>query len=66
MLQALREVGGVDAVNLVRREEPTPEIRAMLDSWPTQFDDSMALQLGFAPDQPFRDTVQDFADSLKI
>lgn len=65
MLQALKEVGGDEAVKLVRREEPTPEIKAMLDSWPTQFDDSKALGLGFVPDQPFRDTVQDFANTLK-
>ncbi|KID84905.1 NAD(P)-binding domain protein [Metarhizium guizhouense ARSEF 977] len=65
MLQALRNVGGDEAVRLVRREEPTAAIRAMLDSWPTQFDDAKALRLGFVPDQPFQDTVQDFADSLK-
>ncbi|KID60042.1 D-erythronate dehydrogenase [Metarhizium brunneum] len=65
MLQVLRNVGGDEAVRLVRREEPTAAIRAMLDSWPTQFDDAKALRLGFVPDQPFQDTVQDFADSLK-
>ncbi|OAQ69627.1 nucleoside-diphosphate-sugar epimerase [Pochonia chlamydosporia 170] len=66
MLQALQDIGGQDALKLVRREEPTPDIRNMLNSWPTQFDVSKALALGFVPDQPFRDTVQDFADSLKF
>ncbi|KAK2611987.1 hypothetical protein QQS21_001952 [Conoideocrella luteorostrata] len=64
MLQALEDVGGKEAVELVRREEPSPEIRAMLDSWPSQFDVSKALGLGFVPDQPFLDTVRDFAGSL--
>lgn len=65
MLQALREVGGEEAVRLVKRETPTPEIKGMLDSWPVRFDVSKALGLGFQPDQPFKGAVQDFADSLK-
>ncbi|GAB7364044.1 hypothetical protein MBLNU230_g4600t1 [Neophaeotheca triangularis] len=65
MLQALREVGGEEAVKLVKREKASPEIKAMLDSWPIRFDVSRALSLGFSPDQPFKGAVQDFADSLK-
>ena len=65
MLQALRDVGGEEAVRLVRREDATPEIKAMLDSWPYEFDISRALAIGFVPDQAFRDTVEDFARSLK-
>ncbi|QIW98721.1 hypothetical protein AMS68_004239 [Peltaster fructicola] len=65
MLQALKDVGGDKAVSLVKREQPTAEIKSILDSWPVRFDVSKALSLGFKADQPFKDTVQDFADSLK-
>ena len=65
MLDALREVGGEDAVKLVKREKPTPEIKAMLDSWPITFDVSKALGLGFVADQNFKGAVEDFAASLK-
>lgn len=65
MMQALREVGGEEAYRLVRREAPTPEIKAMLDSWPTQFDVSRALALGFVPDRSFCEAVEDFKTSLK-
>lgn len=65
MLEALREVGGEEAVGLVRREEPAPGIREMLQSWPVRFDVSKALGLGFVPDQSFRGAVEDFAASLK-
>ena len=65
MLQALEAVGGKKAVDLVKREEASEEIRNMLDSWPTEFDVSKALSLGFEGDQSFQSAVQDFADSLK-
>lgn len=65
MLAALREVGGEDALKLVKREKPTPEIKAMLDSWPTTFDVSKALSLGFVVDQNFKGAVEDFAASLR-
>ena len=65
MLQALREVGGEDAVKLVKREKPSQEIKDMLESWPIRFDVSKALSLGFVADQSFKGAVQDFADSLK-
>jgi len=65
MLQALREVGGEGAVKLVKSEQPTPEIKAMLDSWAVRFDISKALSLGFVADQSFKVAVEDFAASLK-
>nr|POE47186.1 uncharacterized protein CFP56_00518 [Quercus suber] len=65
MLQALREVGGDEAVALVRREKPSREIEEMLASWPVRFDVSKALGLGFVADQEFKGAVQDFADSLQ-
>lgn len=65
MLDALREVGGEDALKLVKREKPSPEIKAMLDSWPVTFDVSKALGLGFVQDREFKTSVEDFAASLK-
>lgn len=65
MLEALREVGGEEAVKLVRREAPSSEIRKMLDSWPVRFDVKKALGLGFVADESFKRAVEDFAESLK-
>lgn len=65
MLQALKEVGGEDALRLVKREKPSPEIKAMLDSWPITFDVSEALSLGFVQDDSFKSAVEDFAATLK-
>ncbi|CAD0089565.1 unnamed protein product [Aureobasidium mustum] len=65
MLQALEEVGGKQAVELVKREEPTKEIKDMLDSWPIRFDVSKAMSLGFKRDERFRDAVEDFKKSLQ-
>lgn len=65
MLRALREVGGEEAVALVKREKATPEISAMLDSWPVRFDVSKALGLGFVADEDFKTAVVDFKDSLQ-
>lgn len=65
MLQALREVGGDKAVTLVKREKATPEITAMLDSWPVRFDVSKALGLGFVADESFTTAVADFKRSLQ-
>lgn len=65
MLDALRAVGGEEAISLVKREKPSPEIKAMLDSWPTTFDITKALSLGFVADQNFKAAVEDFAETLK-
>ncbi|GAB7353723.1 hypothetical protein MBLNU459_g4121t1 [Dothideomycetes sp. NU459] len=65
MLQALKDVGGQKAVDLVKREKPTDEIRDMLNSWPVRFDVSKALGLGFVADASFKQAVEDFAASLK-
>ncbi|KAJ9630904.1 hypothetical protein H2203_001431 [Taxawa tesnikishii (nom. ined.)] len=65
MLQALKDVGGQKALDLVKREEPSDEIRDMLNSWPIQFDVSKALGLGFVADASFKQAVEDFAASLK-
>ncbi|WPG97754.1 Hypothetical protein R9X50_00053500 [Acrodontium crateriforme] len=65
MMQALKEVGGEEAVKLVKREKASKQVQDMLDSWPIRFDVSKALGLGFIADQNFKTAVEDFAASLK-
>ena len=65
MLKALKEVGGEEALKLVKRKELTPEVEAVLKSWSVRFDISKALSLGMKADQPFKGAVEDFAAALK-
>lgn len=65
MLQALKEVGGDDALALVKRQDPTPETKALLESWPVRFDVSKAMGIGFHADPGFKVAVQEFAETLK-
>lgn len=65
MLDALKQVGGEEALKLVKRKELTPQVKAVLDSWSVRFDVSKAISLGMIPDQPFIGAVEDFAASLE-
>ena len=65
MLQALEEVGGKDAVNLIKRTKLPPDAQAVLESWSVRFDVSKALSIGMKAEQPFKGAVEDFAASLK-
>ena len=65
MMQALREVGGEDAVKLVKREKANEQVMALLESWGKRYDVSKATKLGFVADQSFKGAVEDFAASLK-
>ncbi len=65
MMQALKDVGGDEAVKLVKRRPLDPDAQAVLESWSVRFDVSKALSLGFQPEQPFKGAVEDFAKSLK-
>jgi len=65
MLTALEEVGGKQALDLVKKEKASDEIRDMLDSWPIVFDTTKAEGLGFVRDSSFKQAVEDFAASLK-
>ena len=65
MLQALKEVGGEEALKLVKRKPLTPDVKAVLESWSVRFDVSKALSLGMKAEQPFKGAVEDFAASLK-
>jgi nucleoside-diphosphate-sugar epimerase len=65
MLQALKEVGGQDALKLIKRTKLSPDAQAVLESWSVRFDVSKALSIGMKPEQPFKGAVEDFAASLK-
>jgi nucleoside-diphosphate-sugar epimerase len=65
MMEALEEVGGKTAVELVKREQPSREIKEMLESWPIRFDVQKAMGLGFKRDEKFVDAVWDFKRSLE-
>ncbi|KAF2150218.1 NAD(P)-binding protein [Myriangium duriaei CBS 260.36] len=65
MMEALKEVGGEEAVRLVKRERASDEIMAMLESWPVRFDVKKAKGLGFVADQDFKTAVEDFKQSLE-
>jgi nucleoside-diphosphate-sugar epimerase len=51
-IEALRRVAGDDAVALIRRE-PDPTIVRIVAGWPSRFDASRALGLGFVADASF-------------
>lgn len=65
MMSALKQVGGQKAVDLVKRQDPDPATKALLESWPVRFDVSKALGIGFVRDEQFLTAVQDFAETLK-
>jgi nucleoside-diphosphate-sugar epimerase len=63
MLDSLARVCGEDKLDLLdMKEEPT--LKRILDSWPAQFDNSKALDLGFVRDTEFDQIVRDYVDSL--
>jgi nucleoside-diphosphate-sugar epimerase len=65
MMSALEEVGGNAAANLVKRVTPSPEISAMLHSWPPALDDAKAHSLGFIEDQSFLEAVKEFKVAME-
>lgn len=65
MKQALREVGGEEALKLIKSSKLSPDAQAVLESWSVRFDISKALGIGMIPEQPFKGAVEDFAASLK-
>ncbi|KAF4783262.1 NAD-dependent epimerase/dehydratase [Colletotrichum scovillei] len=64
ILNALEVVGGTEARKLVR-EERSPQIEAIVGSWPAYFDVSKALGLGLSQDGDLITTVKDFAERLR-
>ena len=64
MMDALARVGGEDRLALLT-EEDDEALKPILYSWPTHFDNSKALALGFARDTSFDDFVVDFKAELE-
>ncbi|MGB8713318.1 MAG: D-erythronate dehydrogenase [Onishia taeanensis] len=59
MLEALREIGGEEALARVRHE-PDPRIEAIVASWPSRFINARARELGFQGDANLRDIVESY------
>lgn len=64
MLDALEEVGGKEALGLIR-EETDPKTEAILRSWAERYDNNLAYDLGFKADGTFLEAVRDYKKSLK-
>lgn len=61
MLQALQNVGGKPALDLIeeKRDEATEKI---VESWPPRFDTSLAKSFGFVDDGPLERTLQEYLE----
>lgn len=59
MMDALENVAGKDKLDLLTEKED-PTLRPILDSWPTRFDNSQAISLGFKRDSSFEQAVRDY------
>lgn len=64
MIDALEKVGGKDKLALLKEEEDA-SLKAILHSWPTKFDNSQAIRLGFKRDSSFEQAVIDYKNSLE-
>ncbi|EEA27417.1 hypothetical protein TMatcc_004292 [Talaromyces marneffei ATCC 18224] len=64
MMDALEKVGGKDKLALLKEKED-PVIKKIVHSWPTRFDNSQAIKLGFHRDESFEQAVRDFKESLE-
>jgi len=56
-IAALREVGGEEAVRLIRHE-PDETIMRIVDGWPRNFDTRRALELGFRAEASFDEIIR--------
>lgn len=63
MLEALEEVGGAETRARVK-VEPDPKIEAIVGTWPSAFDTTLATGLGFTGDKSVREIVQQFKHGL--
>lgn len=59
MLDALKQVGGKKALDLVN-EQIDEAINVIVASWPADFDTARAESLGFEPDVPLLENVQEY------
>lgn len=65
MMDALEQVGGKESLKLLI-EKTQPELLPMLYSWPTRFDNTQAIKLGFIRDESFVQAVMDYKNSVSI
>jgi nucleoside-diphosphate-sugar epimerase len=63
MMDALEAVGGKDKLALLT-EKADPALIPILKSWPTQFDNSQAISLGFKRDVSFEQAVREYKETL--
>lgn len=61
MLDALKEVAGPEALKLVK-EVDDPPVSAILRSWASKFDNSLAYSLGYAADTSFKQAVKEYQE----
>ncbi len=64
-IAALREVGGEEAVRLIRRE-PDPTIIRIVESWPRNFDTRRARELGFRAETSFDEIIRVYLEDELI
>lgn len=65
MLDALAKVGGEDKLQHIK-EYDDPELRKILYSFPANYDNRLALGLGFRPDSSFESAVRDYVEFLEF
>ncbi|KAH6684618.1 hypothetical protein B0J14DRAFT_16319 [Halenospora varia] len=69
MLQALKDVGGDSAMDLVQ-EKRNPDVEKIVNNWPSLFNTAKAKDLGFISDgslqQAIRDYIEDYGTSSNI
>ena len=63
MMNALEEVGGKEKLELLA-ERAQPDLLPILYSWPTRFDNTQAIELGFRRDESFVQIVSDYNEGL--
>jgi nucleoside-diphosphate-sugar epimerase len=64
MMDSLARIGGEDKLKYITEKEDPPT-KAILYSWPTTFDNTKALNLGFKRDESFDEIVKDFKATLE-
>lgn len=63
MRDSLERVGGKDKLELLEESEE-PTLKKILYSWPAEFDNKKALDLGFVRDEGFDGIVRDYVEGL--
>ncbi len=65
MIAALERVAGTAAVSKIEHQ-PDPAIAQIVATWPSRFEVSRALSLGFVGDHSFDDIIRAFAANLSL